>query len=209
MRGGGGGNFGVISKYRFKNLPPAFSGADITAVSVDWSDITEWKVLQQILQVLADYSKNVGNDITRTNRQWSRNIFALGKFQHHSQSQIAFVLQSAWNTAAEQRLQHKQIDNFVGDIEAISAVSPTYLRSTLAGYPTLDSISAERSLTPFLTSLHSTQLNPWLDRCYDVLERSGPNGEDVIIRPIFERCSPIFRSSKCSIILGETRRSGT
>ena len=137
LRGGGGGSFGVITQYKFQNLPPAFQNADLFAVAINWTDIESAKTLQSILDLYAAYCGNMGTSTKRSDQQLSKNIFVLGKFTHKTSKQIAFVIQSAWNIKTDQTVQSQQIQNFIDDLGNLSGVSPTRLSSPIAGYPSL------------------------------------------------------------------------
>jgi FAD/FMN-containing dehydrogenase len=50
--GGGGGNFGVITKYFFKDLPPGPSEAALASIAWNWSDLTQ----DDLSQILRNYS---------------------------------------------------------------------------------------------------------------------------------------------------------
>ena len=137
LRGGGGGNFGVITKYIFKDLPAAFQMADLFNLAIDWSVITSASKLQKIMDVYAQYCSNIGTGTDPASRQWSKNIFVLGKFSHIASKQIGFLIQSAWNTQEEKTIQRAQINNFIADINKIEGISATPLTSPLAGYPVI------------------------------------------------------------------------
>lgn len=55
VRGGGGGNFGIITRYYFANPPMSPQRMLVSTLSLPWSNITSASVLQQYLDSFAQY----------------------------------------------------------------------------------------------------------------------------------------------------------
>ncbi|MCY3675272.1 MAG: FAD-binding protein [Paracoccaceae bacterium] len=176
LRGGGGGSFGIITNYLFDALPDAYEGADLFAIAINWSSITDWTVLKSILNVYTNYCKNVGTSPTPADQQWSPNIFALGKFMHKANGQIMFGIQSAWKTTAEQEAQYQQVKNFVTSLETISGVVLDFVRTSPIGHP---SLMQGFALAPDdavfdIDSTFASQSMSWIDATM-TNNGSGPN----------------------------------
>ena len=86
QRGGGGGNFGVITRYYFKELPNAPQRANISTISWDWNDLSV-PVLQGLLDQYALFSSQ--------NDNWEQ--FGLFKLMHQANGEIQLVLQTAYD----------------------------------------------------------------------------------------------------------------
>ena len=82
--GGGGGNFGIITRYYFKDLPDAPVQAFITAISLLWSNITE-SMLANILDLFSAFSADPDN--------WRQ--FGLCHLFHEGHGEIVITIQTA------------------------------------------------------------------------------------------------------------------
>jgi len=82
--GGGGGNFGVITRYYFKELPDSPNTAFITTYAFAWENLTV-KILMDILEWYEIFAKNDYN--------W--NQFGLLKLNHQSNGEIHLIIQTA------------------------------------------------------------------------------------------------------------------
>ncbi|MGK7905165.1 MAG: FAD-binding protein [Hormoscilla sp.] len=82
--GGGGGNFGIITKYYFKSLPPAPKSAIISTIAFSWEDLTLER-LRGLLEWYARLSARTDNG----------ELFGLFKLQHKASGEIKLLLQRA------------------------------------------------------------------------------------------------------------------
>ena len=107
LRGGGSGNFGIITRYYFKKLPDAPKGAIISTISFDWKQLNEGK-LKQILDWYVNFASQDDN--------WHTS----GKFQlmHESAGAMKLLLHSAYHNEDEkgevqeyQNQLHKQLND--------------------------------------------------------------------------------------------------
>lgn len=81
---GGGGNFGVITRYYFKKLPDSPNNAFITTYAFDWNDLTVDRLYN-----LLDWYKRFAED----NSNW--NQFGLFKLNHEVNGEIHLIIQTA------------------------------------------------------------------------------------------------------------------
>lgn len=82
--GGGGGNFGVITRYYFKELPDSPKEALITQLSIDWPELTP-PVLKDLLDFFTQFSKDANN--------WRQ--FGLFALHHQAHGSIVMTIQTA------------------------------------------------------------------------------------------------------------------
>ena len=90
--GGGGGNFGVITKYFFKSAPTPPSIVYLATITIDWRDSNN-KIISytDFSNLLAKYSLFWKND--QVNRK-HLSMFALFKLRHISSSNFAIIIQA-------------------------------------------------------------------------------------------------------------------
>jgi len=83
LRGAGGGNFGIIARYHFADLPVAPTHASIFTLAWDWADLTE----ANFARLLAEYADLVAN--------LPPEEFTLLKLNHSAAGQIGLIWQRA------------------------------------------------------------------------------------------------------------------
>lgn len=91
--GGGGGNFGVITRYYFKELPDSPKSAFITTYAFEWDQLTP-KILFKLLEWYRVFSEDQHN--------W--NQFGLFKLNHSANDEIHLIIQTALHTESEDYL---------------------------------------------------------------------------------------------------------
>lgn len=84
-RGGGGGNFGIVTRYWFEDPPRAPAAAALRIYSYDWEQFATPERLQQLLDVYAEQ--------LASQRPESWNGFALLKLNHRAGGQVNVIFQ--------------------------------------------------------------------------------------------------------------------
>jgi hypothetical protein len=109
--GGGGGNFGVITKYYFKDLPKAPQLALLTAVAFSWSDLTP-EILGNLLNWFAELAQQTDN--------WRQfGIFALN---HQVTGEIHLTIQTVITDGEEeQAIREQYVDPLLASLRNISS----------------------------------------------------------------------------------------
>lgn len=125
LQGAGCGNFGVILRYYFEELPDAPEFASIYTLSWDWTSIDA----QSFADLLAEYAEFV--------RGMPETEFSLLKLMHVSAGQIGMVVQAVsaegatlLDHRAEVERRHTEARTRFGAI-----VEPSPLRNPLGGHP--------------------------------------------------------------------------
>jgi FAD/FMN-containing dehydrogenase len=107
--GGGGGNFGVITKYYFKELPAAPQTALLTTIAFKWADLTV-TTLQQLLDWYADFSANAPG-----------NQFGLFKLLHKAAGEIQLIIQTTIDKDLNRKAAHKLVQYQLNELAGIAA----------------------------------------------------------------------------------------
>jgi len=108
--GGGGGNFGVITKYYFKTLPNAPKTAFITSIAFSWADLTP-QVLYDLLAWYAQFAQQADN--------WRQ--FGLFALNHQANEEIHLTIQTVVNNDEdEDEIREKYITSALNGLKKIT-----------------------------------------------------------------------------------------
>ena len=155
LRGAGCGNFGVIARYWFADLPDAPDHASLWTIAWNWSDLTE----DSFGALLREYADMVST--------MPETDFSLLKLNHVAAKQIGLIYQIVsppGMAAADHRLLVAgQVQRLKARLDAI--VPSTALRSPLGGHPGMMNALPASELENNLTYLEALQ----------TLNGSGPN----------------------------------
>jgi len=117
--GGGGGNFGIITRYLFRQIPPAPSEAWLASIAWEWSDLLNHK--DQFFQILQNYGSYFEQHSQAGSPESS--LFALLHLTRKAAGQVSLTVQ---NAGADRR----PLDNFLAamqvgmDTARVPAVAP-------------------------------------------------------------------------------------
>lgn len=107
--GGGGGNFGVITRYYFKELPTVPHRALLTTVAFDWASLSV-NGLQELLDWYADFSAYT---------DWHQ--FGLLKLLHAANQEIQLVIQTAVTDDLDQGAARALVDGQLKELSGIAS----------------------------------------------------------------------------------------
>jgi FAD/FMN-containing dehydrogenase len=116
-QGGGGGNFGIVTRFWFKTLPAAPAEAYVVNLAWNWSDMTPERFTLLVERYGEFFRKNSGADSRYDG------LFALFHLTHHAAVQI--VLTAQYVGDAPQRL-NELVDFMQGDGRVGAAVAQTH-----------------------------------------------------------------------------------
>lgn len=155
LRGAGCGNFGVIARYYFADLPDAPDHASIWTIAWDWADLTQ----ASFAQLLALYAELVTT--------MPESDFSLLKLNHKAAGQIGMIYQSASLPGMSAETHRQRIAAQVAQLRARFAdVAPARpLVRPLGGHPGMMTALPASASENVLTYLEALQ----------TLNGSGPN----------------------------------
>lgn len=153
--GGGGGNFGVIARYWFAELPEAPEHATLWTLAWNWSDMP----LSSFRALLAEYAELMA--------ELPDNAFTLLKLNHASAGQLGLVLQVASPQDTSHRAHCLQAERHV---EALQARFARVARST----PLLRPFGGHPGHMHTLPASEQAQHLTYLE-ALQTLNGSGPN----------------------------------
>jgi hypothetical protein len=143
-RGGGGGNFGVITKYYFKELPSAPKGAYITSFVYSWKDLT-FDIFTQLLHAFASFAQQEDN--------WRQ--FGILHLNHVAVGEISITIQTAVFYGEEaEAIRHEYITPF---LKAFKSIHP-YKLMTKAGILQFSHLFHNTTETNYYTFYEAVQL---------------------------------------------------
>ena len=159
LRGAGGGNFGVIARYYFADLPEAPSHAALWTLAWNWSDMP----LPAFRALLAEYVDLM--------QELPEHCFTLLKLNHQAAGQLALVLQVASPPVLSRaaagadlsRQVRRQVDSLQARFGSIAPAVP--LRTPLVGH-----LGRLQALPPSMEAQQLTYLE-----ALQTLNGSGPN----------------------------------
>lgn len=153
--GGGGGNFGVIVRYWFADLPDAPEYASLYTFAWNWNDVSE-SAFAQLLALYADLMLHLPNT-----------DFTLLKLTHVAAGQLGMTMQMASSPGVSYVDHCSQSERRVASMKhRFDAILPTsVLQKPLGGHPGFMSTLAGTLSVQHLTYLEAVQ----------TLNGSGPN----------------------------------
>jgi hexose oxidase len=119
--GGGGGNFGLVTRYEFARLPVAPQRAELITTAWNWSDIRD----AGDLGVIIDAFERLCSAMPPT-------AFAILKLSHKSNGQIALIVQSTYDDPPGSANFAAQVAGWLGE-RCVSETVPA--RGTIGGHP--------------------------------------------------------------------------
>ncbi len=155
LTGAGGGNFGVIVRYWFAQLPDAPAYATLYSMAWDWDSMTP----NAFADLLDSYSELM--------LDLPDNIFTLLKLTHVSAGQLGLTIQVASPPGLSYASHCRDASHHIHSIhqDLSKSVPAVHLRKSLGGHPGLLS-----SLSSSLSEQHLTYLE-----AVQTLNGSGPN----------------------------------
>jgi FAD/FMN-containing dehydrogenase len=136
-RGGGGGNFGVISRYYFETLPKAPAQAVQGLISFDWSDFQSLGALTQLINAFELEATKQSPD------SWPE--YWILKLMHRSAGQMGIVFQVVSDETDVLMEKAKHFERVRADMQQIAPVRSG--RISLPGHPMWLSASGVESQT--------------------------------------------------------------
>lgn len=136
--GGGGGNFGLITRYYFANLPDAPDSAYIIALAIPWSDLTV-DTLTDLLNWYYELASDADN--------WR--LFGLLALNHQANEEIHLTIQTAiLPNENKEEIKAKYLDPLLASLQKITPWR-RMTRPGLAHQANLLSISSQATVQSY------------------------------------------------------------
>ena len=152
-QGGGGGNFGLITRYYFKNLPEALQNAYIETLSIRWKDVTREK-FRFLLHAFWEFVYEPKD------KPDEKPYFVILKLMHSSAGEIPITFQSSFDNGGNDYV--KNITDFKNILECKGGIKVHHPSIPLIGHPSSNGI------------LSVAQEMNWFEAA-QTLNGSGPN----------------------------------
>ncbi len=147
LRGAGGGNFGIIARYHFADLPVAPTHASIFTLAWNWADLTE----TSFARLLAEYADLVA--------RLPGEEFTLLKLNHAAAGQIGLIWQRAAPKGASLAAHTAESEACVARLaqQLGSAAQAQPLSTALCGSPGFLAVPPKRASAQHFTYLEALQ----------------------------------------------------
>ncbi|MFA1546814.1 BBE domain-containing protein [Actinomadura chokoriensis] len=139
--GGGGGNFGLITKFWFRDLPQPPSRVRLAGIAWDWEGFTK-SDFTALLDSFGAYFRDHQDPHTAPGK-----LFALLALNHHSNGQIGLTAQ----VDIDDEDGVATMDAFLAQINSGMTAEPTAMRTFMGERPSLGHLKIPRDM-PWLTA---------------------------------------------------------
>ncbi|GII83217.1 FAD-linked oxidase [Sphaerisporangium siamense] len=151
--GGGGGNFGVITRYWFKDLPRPPINVWLSAVAWEWKDMSQERFARLVGNFGRFCAENGGV------RSEYADLFSILKLTHRSAGKIGLITQVEANNPITGR---ERLDAFLGRLEEGLDLPRAELDLVMGEHPQMPGLHEEPRLMPWIQATQT-------------LNGSGPN----------------------------------
>ncbi|GAA1076625.1 FAD-dependent oxidoreductase [Nocardiopsis composta] len=140
--GGGGGNFGVVTRFWFRDVPEPPSEVLLCSLAWDWKDFHGKKDLHALLTAFGVYFRDHQDPETPEGR-----LFAMLKLNHVSNGQIGLLAQVDADVEGAQRA----MDGFIAAVDGSIRPTATEPRTSMGEHPPVARMKKPRRM-PWLAA---------------------------------------------------------